>query len=122
MRLAESCYRLARIDQGLGYLQKLQNSIVPKRIYTIYLQQGKFKDLQKQFIFAAELYEKALQVYDEDVTIENMDMSVRGSILFRLGWALVRTQAKEKIQRGIVVLLEADKNMTDSADLKLRIG
>ena len=61
-------------------------------------------------------------MYDEDVTVENTDTSVRGSILFRLGWALVRTQAKEKIQRGIVVLLEADKNMTDSADLKLRIG
>ena len=37
MRLAECCYRTEKVDDGLKYLETLQESILPKRIYTTYL-------------------------------------------------------------------------------------
>jgi len=45
MRLADCCYRCEKIEIGLGYLDRLQKDILPKRIYTIYLLRGKYKDL-----------------------------------------------------------------------------
>lgn len=45
MRLAECCYRLEKVPEGLGYLDRLQADIAPKHIYTLYLLRGKFRDL-----------------------------------------------------------------------------
>ena len=66
MRLAESCYRVERIQEGMGFLEKLQKDILPKRIYTIYLLKGKYRDLQKDYKKASEEYKQALNVYQED--------------------------------------------------------
>jgi hypothetical protein len=54
MRLADCCYRCEKIEIGLGYLDRLQKDILPKRIYTIYLLRGKYKDLQRLFSEAAD--------------------------------------------------------------------
>ena len=54
MRLAECFYRLENVQDGLKYLDKLQADIAPKRIYTLFLLRGKFKDLQREFDLAAE--------------------------------------------------------------------
>lgn len=91
MRLAESCYRSDRLDEGLGHLERLEKEILPKRIYTIFLLKGKYRDIQKQFSQAAELYEKSLQVYTDDFEGERCDPSVKGNIQSRLGWALIRS-------------------------------
>lgn len=45
MRLAECCYRVDQIGQGLKYLEQLEIEIRPRRVYTICLLKGKYKDL-----------------------------------------------------------------------------
>ena len=80
MRLAECCYRLEKVPEGLAYLERLQKDIAPKRIYTLYLLKGKCRDLQREFEQAADQFELSLQVYDQDVVGDSADASVRGNI------------------------------------------
>lgn len=120
MRLAECYYRLEKVQEGLSYLERLQADIAPKRIYTLFLLRGKFKDLQREFDQAAEQFSLSLQVYEQDVVGESADATVRGNIQFRLGWALIRS--RKDVDRGIEVLQEADKNLIDNADLKLKLA
>jgi hypothetical protein len=47
----------------MAFLEKLQKNILPKRIYTIYLLKGKYKDTQKDYKSAADEYARALNVY-----------------------------------------------------------
>ena len=60
MRLAECCYRLEKVPEGLAFLDRLQADINPRRIYTIFLLRGKCLDLQREFERAAEQFELSL--------------------------------------------------------------
>ena len=47
MRLADSCYRIESVPQGLKYLESLEKEC--KGIYTVSLLKGKYMDLIKDF-------------------------------------------------------------------------
>jgi predicted RNA polymerase sigma factor len=96
MRLADNCYRIENIETGLKYLEQLEADIKPRGFYIISLLKGKYMDHQKKFSEASVQFEKALDLYKKDV---NKDRSVKGNILFRLGWALVRS--RKDINKGI---------------------
>ena len=51
MRLADSCYRIESVSQGLKYLELLENEC--KGIYTVSLLKGKYMDLMKDFVSAS---------------------------------------------------------------------
>lgn len=53
MRLSECCYRIDKIEQGLKYLEMLEQEIKPRKVYTISLLKGKYKDLTKKFAEAS---------------------------------------------------------------------
>lgn len=96
MRLADNCYRIENIDSGLKYLEQLEADIKPRGFYIISLLKGKYMDFQKRFVEAASQFEKALELYKNDAKQDN---SVTGNILFRLGWALIRS--RNDIDKGI---------------------
>ena len=50
MRLADSCYRIESVPQGLKYLEALEQEC--KGIYTVSLLKGKYMDLIKDFVNA----------------------------------------------------------------------
>jgi tetratricopeptide (TPR) repeat protein len=105
MRLAECCYRLEKIDQGLAYLEQLEKEIRPRTIYTICLLKGKFQDLIKRFDVAATFYEEALVLYSKEFA-NQIDLNVLGNIQFRLGWSLIRS--RKDIDGGIKNLVGAN--------------
>jgi tetratricopeptide (TPR) repeat protein len=113
MRLAECCYRLNKIDEGLNFIKKIE-----VKTYSKFLMQGKFNDLQKKFEDAAENFEEALSLYLRDV--KDQDKSVTGNIQFRLGWALIRS--RKDIDSGISHLKEANAMLKDNFDIKFKLA
>jgi tetratricopeptide (TPR) repeat protein len=79
MRLAECCYRIEKINKGLGYLEQLEKEIRPRTIYTICLLKGKYQDLSKHFDEAAAFFEEALELYTKEFK-NHIEPSVLGNI------------------------------------------
>ena len=79
MRLAECCYRLDKVDQGLGHLAQLEKEIRPRTLHTISLLKGKYQDLVKRFDLASAFYEEALVLYNKEFK-NQIDLSVLGNI------------------------------------------
>jgi len=117
MRLADNCYRIENIDTGLQYLEQLETDIKPRGFYIISLLKGKYMDHQKKFSEAASEFEKALSLYNQDAKQES---SVKGNILFRLGWAMIRS--RKNIDKGISTLEEANDNLVENIDLKIKLS
>ena len=119
MRLAECCYRIDKISQGLKYLEQLENEMKPRKVYTISLLKGKYKDLTKNFVEASVQFEQALELYSKDQK-NQIDQNILGNIQFRLGWALIRS--RKDIDRGIENLVDANQNLVDNIDLKIKLS
>ena len=117
MRLADNCYRIESIETGFKYLEQLEADIKPRGFYIISLLKGKYMDHQKKFHEASIQFEKALELFKTDTS---NDKSVKGNILFRLGWALVRS--RKDINKGIKTLQEANENLVDNVDLKIKLS
>ena len=79
MRLAECCYRLDKVDQGLAHLAQLEKEIRPRTLHTISLLKGKYQDLVKRFDLASAFYEEALVLYNKEFK-NQIDLSVLGNI------------------------------------------
>ena len=120
MRLAECCYRIEKIPEGVQYLDQLEQQIKPKKIYTVSLLKGKYKDLAKFFAAAAELYQQSLDIYKSEQNSDQQDATIIGNIEFRLGWALIRSRLD--IDKGIQTLTSANNNLKDNVDLKIKLG
>jgi hypothetical protein len=75
MRLADCCYRIENVQQGMKYLEALEVECL--NIYTVSLLKGKYMDLVKDFSNAAIHFQKALDLYQNE---PNKDKSVQGNI------------------------------------------
>lgn len=58
-----------------------------------------------------------MNVYAEDFVVS--EPLIKGNIQFRLGWALIRLNS---IDQGIAFLTEADKNLVDNSDVKVKLA
>ena len=74
-------------------------------------------DYKRLFGEAAVQFERALELYKND---PKQDNSVKGNILFRLGWALIRS--RKDINRGIQALQEANEFLSENIDIKIKLS
>ena len=76
-------------------------------------------DMLKQFDSANGAYARAQNMYKEEAG-KNIDPEVLGNIQFRYGWSLIRS--RKDINYGIQQLENANKNLPENVDLKIKLS
>ena len=125
--LAECLYRQTdvsdtKINQAIEYIEKAEQLNVQDWffLFQIYLLKGKFYDLSKKYDSAQQSFETALTNYEKQKSKEGEVDSQLGNVQFRYGWALIRS--KKDIDKGIQQLLQADMNLQNNFDLKIKLA
>ena len=92
------------------------------------LLQGKIFDCQKEYNKALLIYQRTLEkfqqyqqsvLYSENYSEQQIKHDL-GNIQFRLGWAIIRST--KNIEKGLITLKQADLNLNNNLDLKLKIA
>ena len=80
----------------------------------VHLLKGKCYDKSKQYEMAIEHYTQALKMAKKQSDL------VRGNMLFRLGWAKVRS--KREIEKGVQLLEQAAVLIPDNCEILLKLA
>lgn len=121
MNISECYYKTHQYKEGKEILDQIliEKLTEPSQYYLL---MGKYLDIEGKFEESQQMFKKALDNCDKDESINVFlqQNSQLGNIQFRYGWALVRS--KVDVNEGIDLLKQAELNMPNNYDLKMKLA